>query len=408
MLRLGRLRFLVYLSLAVLVILGGARLVLSSGMVANRVAERLAGLIGVPVGLDEANIALGGRSSFSGLRIFESDNARPETPWAVAQRAETDFSAVDIFAADAMPKEVTLTGAAVELRFDKDGTFLTRLPKPTHPETPMPALRMENVRFTLHQAGREKPLVVTGVTASFTFAGTVFEFTGTCHDPDWGTWTVRGSYDLGADIFRLHLHTDRAEVTAEKLALIPFIGRRVWQQVPFTAGATPVELDVTVPAGKAEPTYKVVLKPEQACFRVACISLDAEQASGDVEVENDVVRLRNIKGRVGGGIVETAGNLDFHVDDPVLRFTYIRADLVELDRLPKSWPLPAKNLHGQIEGEAAPLSFVIQDKGVLYEGTGKGELDTSAGVQIKLKLSAHGNKFEIGPDLPSFLPKLPF
>ena len=39
--RLGRIRFFVYTVLTLLVLLGGARLVLSSGYVANKVADRL-------------------------------------------------------------------------------------------------------------------------------------------------------------------------------------------------------------------------------------------------------------------------------------------------------------------------------------------------------------------------------
>ena len=198
--RLGRMRFFTYVVLTVLVLLGGVRLVLSSAYAADKVAGRLAYLLGVPVRVVRVDIGLGGGSSVYGLQIFEADDARADSPWVSADDLRADFSALDLFGDDSSPKEIVLNGAHLELRFDKDGSLVTRLPKSTDSTQALPKLRLENARVTIKQEGRERrPLVVTGVSADFTYTEGAFRFDGVCADDYWGEWTVRGSYDSAKD-----------------------------------------------------------------------------------------------------------------------------------------------------------------------------------------------------------------
>src|SRR5262249_28425663 len=129
---------------------------------------------------------------------------------------------------------------------DESGRMLTHLPKPGGKTEKLPLLRVENATLKLSQAGRDTPLVITGVNAEFTYANRVFDFTGSCTDPRFGTWDVSGSYDANTRIFKLALKADQVDVDEEKLALLPFIPSNVWKQVRIHSGTTSVDLNLTV------------------------------------------------------------------------------------------------------------------------------------------------------------------
>src|SRR5262249_6259046 len=315
-----------------------------------------------------------------------------------------DFSAVDVFGDD-MPKDVVLVGASVELRFAEDGTLLTRLPKATSDTRAMPKLRLDKARLTIKQAGREhRPLVVNGGTAEFTYADGAFRFEGTCADSDWGQWTVRGSYDVAADSFRLVLPSDQAEVTADKLSLLPFVPDEVWEEVKIAGGVTPVDLDLTT-HGDAPVKPRIVLKPEGMRLHVSSIDLDADQTSGEVLIEDFVVRLRGVKGRTAGGTIGREADLDFRGEVARLDFRTIWVDGVELQRLPDSWKLKQYRITGKLTGRAN-LDVSVKAEGA--ETSGKGEGVVKEGVfrslpillPVKLNLTADADTIRILPALP--------
>ena len=405
--RLSRFRFSVYSILTVLVLLGGARLVLSSGFVANKVADRLEALLGVPVRVTGVDIALGGSSAVQGLQIYErASDDLPALPWATAEDVRVDFSAVDIFG-DSMPKEVVLNGANVELRFAENGALLTRLPQASDSSKSMPKLRLENARISLLQDGREAPLVVENVNAEFTYAERSFRFDGTCVDAVWGEWTVAGSYDTVNKVFHLELHTVRAEVTAEKLALLPFVPAKVWKAVRITAGVTPVDLDLTAGGGE-RVKYRVQLKPENTSLRITAIDLDAEQASGAVVIENSVVRLSDVKGRTANGTIATEAVLDFSSPSADLKFPVLSVDKVELQKLPDSWGLKKFNIQGKLTGKAE-LFVLVKPTGVSTKGSGKGTVNVDnlpLLAPVPIKLIADKGKFRIFPTGTGLFPGL--
>ncbi len=395
--RLGRFRFFSYVVVTVLIVLGGARLVLSSAFAADKVADRLGVLLGVPVRVARVDIGIGGGSSFQGLQIFEDDNARPEMPWVRADDVSADFSAVDMFGDDSLPKEIVLNGAHVELRFAKDGSLLTRLPKTTDSTQALPKLRLENARVTIKQEGRERrPLVVTGVTADFTYADRAFRFEGTCADAYWGDWTVVGSYDAVKDDFRLALRSERTAVNAEKLTLLPFIPDSVWEEVKITEGVTPAEIDLTS-LGTDSVKYRIALKPTNTRVHVSSIDLEAEAASGEVVIEDDVVRLSNVKGRTANGSMGTEAVLDFREDNARLSFESIWLNDVDLHRLPDSWGLKQHKITGKLTGKAK-LDVRVKVEGVDMEGSGKGAVTVDIfPLPITLKLTAVKDKINIFP-----------
>src|SRR5262245_64256014 len=108
------------ISVAVLLLLGGllggARLYLSSGHAATRVASRLNTLLGVPVRVTDADIGLSGGSSLRGLQVFEADGQRAETPWITVEDLQAEVSALDLLGGD-MPRDLRAQKARIDLCF---------------------------------------------------------------------------------------------------------------------------------------------------------------------------------------------------------------------------------------------------------------------------------------------------
>src|SRR5438132_1074035 len=118
------------LGLSLLVLVGliiGIRNLLSSRVMADRVAGRLQSLLSVPVRVDEGEIGLVDSSSFGMVRIFEADEQAPGKPWLEVREVQADVSAVSLLR-DVVPTCLNLKGLAVEVRFDAQGRLLTRLP----------------------------------------------------------------------------------------------------------------------------------------------------------------------------------------------------------------------------------------------------------------------------------------
>src|SRR5262245_66002701 len=130
--RLGRLPLvLVLLALFVVLVIaavGCAKLYLSSGRATQQITGKLEDVLGVPVRVGGVDVGIQGDSTLSGLQLYEADGQRPDEPWLTVQGVRTDLSLIDVVRGDSSPQRVELTGAAVELRFDENGSLVTRLP----------------------------------------------------------------------------------------------------------------------------------------------------------------------------------------------------------------------------------------------------------------------------------------
>src|SRR5262249_27721933 len=164
-----------------------------------------------------------------------------------------------------------------------------------------------------------------------------------------GTGGGRGSPAESA--VQIVLDTPRVQVTADKLKALPFVPAKVWQEV-MAEGTTPVRFTLDFTTEKAGTHYKVELEPTDTTVHVSSIDLDADQASGKLVVEDELVQLRDVKGRVKGrkgastGKIETGGDLDFRPTPSVLDLTVAVAG-VPLHDLPEKWGLP-KEIDGRL------------------------------------------------------------
>src|SRR5947207_142431 len=84
-----------------------------------------------------------------------------------------------------------LTGAAIRLRFDKDGHLLTRLPARKGKAVSLPDVHLHRSRVTIDQEGRPE-FAVEGIDAEVHSREGKVVLTGTVQDPRWGNWDVDG------------------------------------------------------------------------------------------------------------------------------------------------------------------------------------------------------------------------
>jgi hypothetical protein len=327
------------LVILMVLVLGAARLYLSSRFIAGRIAERMQEVLGGSVSIQSADISLAGGSTLEGLRAYEGDVR--ETPWLEIGRIDADVSAFGFLGGN-RPRDVGLRDAAVTLRFSKDNRLLTHLPAARKTAEAVPDVRIEHSRFTLIQEGRDRPLEATGVTGTLAGDGTSVKIQGNIDDPYWGKWSITALLEPQTKRVTLQMDAEPSHLTMEKLRSLPFIPKAVWEEVKIE-GDSPVFFTLTFkpasePGGKPNVHYRIDLEPKNTTVFIPSISLHADHASGKVRIEDKVVYLTDVKGRSADGEVQVPeATLDFR--PPVgsdLDFK-IKVDGVALHGLPKTW-----------------------------------------------------------------------
>ncbi len=383
-------------AVGVFLILGflGVKYYLSSGAVATKVSTRLETLLGMPVSVGQADIGLGSDSAIHDVKGFEPDNIQPDRPWITVQKIHADVGALDLLG-DAAPKDITLSGVSLYLRFDKDGNLLTQLPHPPASQGgALPKIHIEKGQVTLDQAGR-KPMVVNGITGDITAADKLFTLIGTVDDPYWEKWDAHATAATDTGDVVLDLKTPRAQVTQEKLDRLPFVSASVWANVQ-AEGVTPVDFKLRFNTNGRGVKYRVALTPVETHVKVTSIKLDADHASGKVVVEDALVTLREVKGQfVDGDILLPSADLDFRKQPEQMKFDLAVKDL-QLQKLRKVWPIPGPaSLEGKLTGKAK-LEVVLREGMPHTSGSGTGAIATvlfNQAAQIQLTLHADEEGF---------------
>jgi len=390
-----RLLLIVFLLGIILVaILEGAHLYLASQHGAALVAGRLQKVYGGPVRVGGVDVHLG-NLTLHDLQLFEEGGSSAGQAWLSVANVHADVSVWDLLRGRVEPRLLTLDNAEAALRFDKDGHLLTRLPEPQGEAAALPAIHLEHSRLTLSQEGRPD-LVLHDLTADIRSEGPRLSLTGTVAEALGAEWQVNGNLDRSNGAGSLTLATRIAHVTPEVLRGLPFVPESVWQQVQ-AEGDTPVELTLRLDPAGDTVHYRVALHPEAARIQIAAIDLDTQQTRGKVVIEDDVVRLTDVRGRAAGGTIHLNGTLDFSAPTDRLQFAIDVQDL-GVSQLPPTWSLPPQ-LQGRLSGHAL-LQILIDEHGrVQTSGEGEAVVNEArvAGFPaepIRLKLAPAANGFQ--------------
>jgi hypothetical protein len=395
--------FLLVLGVA---LVGTARWYLTSQRVARQVAERMAAVLGGPVNVRAVNIGLTRGTTLDGFEAYQPDGTDAEGPWLEVQHAAADVSAFGLLEGE-LPRDLTLQAPGITLRFDRDNHLLTRLPTAKTPVGKLPAVRIEGGHFRLEQEGRP-PMTAAGLNADVTGEGPAVHLRGTIDDPYWGKWDVTASLDRQTKVVTLRLDSGPTHVTMEKLRSLPFVSKKVWDEVEIE-GDTPVRFTETfrpaeTPGGKPDVHYRIELEPRNTKVYIPSIRLHAEQASGKVVIEDKVVTLTGVQGRTADGQIKTDAVLDFRPAESKLAFK-IDVEGLALHGLPKTWKVPS-GIDGRLTGHADLVVLVGKGK-AKPRGSGEGLIENPRlGMfrpknPIRLTLHADENGFKFRPGQPA-------
>jgi hypothetical protein len=374
-----RLRRILFVTVVILVIVGFAgKKYLTSRYLAAQMASRLEAAYGGPVSISAVDIGWR-RSSLIGVQVFEKGKSAPTAPWATIEEVEADVSILDWLRGSVCVENITLTGAAITLRFDKEGHLLTGLPaQPTcefGTEASLPNLRLEHSQITLQKEGAAD-LVVADIKATLRSEGEQILMAGhvdNLHQSNWGPWTLQGVIDRQSQETSITLKSDGAvPVTQTMLNELPFVHEGVWHAVQLE-GATPICTTIRYDGAKQATHYRIELEPRETEVHVPAIDLDATGAKGKVIVEDGVVRLRNGLGQAFDGTICIDADFDFRQTSARLEFSRVEVQGLAMRRLPKSWDLP-RQIEGRLRG-SAKLEVLVDNGRPKTRGQGQGQIE---------------------------------
>lgn len=366
----------------------GLHVYLNTGSARQLAADQIGAVVGRPVEVRALTTGLSGDTRVE-LALPAGGQSEP-----LAAGVVTANVSLLALARGERPTALTVDGATVTLRFDKDGKLLTTLPRPEGGGGgAVPTVALRGCTLTLAQDGRP-PFTVSGVDATLTPAGDKLSLTGTLRDPNWGDWMAAGEVAADGSAAGFTLTTEKpARVTMPLLRSIPFVPAETWEAVELD-GQTTASFKLGVDKEGAV-TYRLDLRPTGTQVVVHPIDLTVSDAAGGVVIDGPTVNLSGVSGRAADGQVKVDADLDFRPDPSQLRFK-VSADKLDVKQLPKSWGLK-DTLGGRLKG-AADLTLAVGNGKVEPRGSGKAVIEgaTVAGFPaelVELNLVGDGQRY---------------
>ncbi|MFO0864578.1 MAG: hypothetical protein U0744_08000 [Gemmataceae bacterium] len=379
-----------------------AKSYLRSKAVANQVQAKLQEAIGGAIQVGEADIGFGS-SSISDVQIREIEKPKEE-PWLSVGTITTDLNVFSVLRG-AMPNEMTITGAKVLLRFDREGAFADEAAgtaetagDSTTSLGSLPEITLKDSQITFRKEGSDDMVAEkVNVTLSRSPQGPIAA--GSFEANQWGKWTAKGEANEAAKRVEVRLFSDgRVKLTEPMLYQIPFAPAKVWRACKIPTSETNCTLTLAVDVAKAELHYKAEMEPTKTSVEIPAIDFVASDAKGKVTIDDNLVTLRNIEGEAFDGKVSTDADLDFRGNGMTFKFFKVAADKLVMSKLPASWKLP-KTVQGKIVGTAS-LEIEIPPEGKMKtSGEGKARVvdakiaGQTAEITLQLKPAPGGFRF---------------
>jgi hypothetical protein len=367
-----RRRWRSWLTLVFLLICTAAtvRFYLSSRFITARIAARLEELYGGRIQVGGANVGLRQTRLFN-VALFEAgDDARP---WLTIDRLDTDLTLLQAIVGKA-PSHIVLRGVTVTLRFDDEGRIQTELPSRRNNSamnhSALPQVIASGGKVQLVGPGRRR-LDFENVSATLNPGpeNSIFDGKGFC--PTCGHWKASGAIDAINDCASLTVRSQGdVAVTQSLLDALPFVPAATWREVQVD-GSTPVTATLTYDGVTGRRNYQVDLQPQHATVHVAVIDLAASDVAGSVQIANDKVEMRDLKGRAYGGAMQVDGTVDFS-QAVAVDLAKLAVDGWGVQDLPKLWCLPPQ-IAGKLHA-ACRLSCATGSGKIHMVGTGNGEI----------------------------------
>lgn len=388
---------------------------LSLGILRHWFEQTASDIAKFPIRVQGSTLAMWGPSLLEGIDVFES-SGNTHQPWLKIHSLEADISLENLAWGKVLPSRVVAINPVVSLEFDDNNDLLTNLPKPEDypPGRKMPRLILKDGEFQIRQ-GKKRLLKIRNIQGeAWRDENNILIFESSSQDAKWGEWTLKARIEPGDGNSLLVLSSSRVEVTQDLLESLPFVPAKVWENVRLN-GLTNVDLELFFDGKKSGCQYKVQLSPRQTRVRVEAIKLEAENAHGNICIQDGLVQLRDIQGDSANGTIELAkGDLDFR-DKCFLMDYDLKVKGLQIHDLPHEWGLRDKKgnslIQGILDGWAKLQLREDPLLGVFASGTGKGIIEGAKLLgfptkPIPLELKPDGSKFRLRPavGLPGLLP----
>jgi len=314
---------------------------------------------------------LGARSAgLIGLTLHEGPEANSPV-WATFPTISTDMSVSGLLRGRFAPRRVTLGAPRVAVRLDSEARPLTRIPwkaGPASGSTRLPALEVVDARVTFAQQGRPD-LVLSGIDARMdTDRSGGGRLSAKADESTWGRWAAAGEFAPAFRSGQVRL-TGRGVVASREMeAGIPFVPGKVWQAV-VARGPVDLRIVIGLAPGTAQPVrVRTAVTLNRTALSLPAFGLEATDATGEVVVEDGVVRLDHVTGRAIGGDLRADGALDFAHPDP--RFDLaVALNGVNAADAPPSWHLDRFGVEGGRLTGSAHLKMVLEPDGADLTGS---------------------------------------
>ncbi len=399
------------------VLLLSAKFLLAVGLLRPWLDKTASDIADFPIKVNDCDLGLFGTTCVRKIDVFETDLKKPE-PWLKIGSLETDVSLLRLVAGQVVPDSVVVNNPSVILHFDEKGDLQTKLPKSKNNTPPkMPRLFLKNADFCLKQDGRP-PLIVKGIEGeAWRDEKNDLIFVATLQDEIWGSWNLRARVEPGDGDSELNLNTLEVSLSRNLLESLPFVPKVTWEHVQLS-GLTSVIMDLFFDGKKDSVDCKIGLEPKKTSVRIPIINLDAQDAQGKVDIDNGLVKIREVQGRAANGIIElTKAELDFRTDNYQMDYD-LKIKEMRIQDMPDAWGLRDKKGNSFIQGVVAgwaKLKFLNDPvKGMQTSGTGLGLIEQAkllgfSAKPIPLELKSNGTGFKLTPlpANPKLLPAAP-
>ncbi len=403
--------------LLLLVVLWSAKFLLAIGLLRPWLDKTASDIADFQIRVNECDLGVFGTTCIRKIDVFETDLKKLE-PWLKIGSMETDVSLLRLIAGQVVPESVVVHNASVTLHFDEKGDLLTKLPKSKNNTPPkMPRLFLKNADFCLKQDGRP-PLIIKGIEGeAWRDEKKDLIFVATLQDEIWGAWNLRARVEPGDGDSELNLNTLEVSLSRTLLESLPFVPKVTWDHVKLS-GITSVMMDLFFDGKKDAVDYKIGLEPKKTSVNIPIINLDAHDAQGKVDIDNGVVKIREVQGMAAKGIIElTKAELDFRTDNYQMDYDLKIRD-IRIQDMPDAWGLRDKKGNSFVQGVVAgwaKLKFLHDPvKGMQTSGSGLGLIEQAkllgfSAKPIPLELKSDGAGFKLAPlpAKPGLLPAAP-
>ncbi len=324
----------------------------------------------------------GSSAGVTGLSLHEGQEPRSPV-WMSADRVSTDLSLWRLLHRQFSPRRIVFRHPSIQYRIDPKGQPLTRIPLRSSGGGPIPELIVQDGRLAIQQSDRPE-MLVTHLDARMEPDPDGPRFDVKANDPGWGHPALNGR--LGSDFksFEFRLTADQLVADRDKAARIPFVPGVVWEHL-VPDGPIGVVLDFAQPAeGSGPAEIKTIVTLEKTRVTLPNLGLVGEEMTGRITIQDQVVGLEDVQGRLADGHTAVTGTLDF--SEPPFRYQLsLDVDGVELAALPASWQLDRTGIKGRTTGTAS-MRMTLTPGGLDLTGsTGSGRIDEAVVQGIPLQ-----------------------